>query len=204
MDDDFEHHLDNHTLKFIRFKARQLAGKYGFRPDEREDIEQSLILDCLQRLRRFDPGRGSRQSFGCGVVGHAVATLIEARRARHRGYGVPHVSLDASHDFEGADAYFLISEDQYRARMGLHSSPLEQILAIEIDVNLAVAALPCDLARICRLLMDLESTTQVAVVIGISRATLHRRIQAIRQAFLLYALFRYISGPVDTSSRVTR
>jgi hypothetical protein len=98
VDDDLERYLNSDDLRFIRFKANQLAGKYGFRSDEIEDIQQSLVLDSLKRFEHFDSRRGSRLTFNRSVVNHAVATLIEARKAAHRGFGVCHVSLTSTSD----------------------------------------------------------------------------------------------------------
>jgi RNA polymerase sigma factor (sigma-70 family) len=186
MDDDLEQFPDTATRRFVRTKARQLAGKYGFRTDEIEDIQQSLILECIERLPHFDPQRGSRARFLRGVANHAIANLIESRRARCRGYWVRHGSLSAVSDSESPNARALvevISNDAYRTRLGIGSRPFDQTLHFELDIARAIDALPADLGRICRLVMALDGLAQVASAIGVSRATLHRRVLVIRAAF---------------------
>lgn len=197
MDDDFERYLDIDTLRLIRRKARYLAGRYGFQLYEAEDIQQSLILDCLERLRRFDPQRGTRANFARSIVSHGVATLIEARRCRRGGYDVGHLSLSAPIDNNNLNRSTLadvISENDYHNRMGRSSKPVEQILHLKLDVNRAIAALPDSLRRICRLLMVLDHVAQVGAAVGISRATLHRRIRIIRAAFARFPLSDYKQG----------
>jgi RNA polymerase sigma-70 factor, ECF subfamily len=194
VDDDFEYYLDSETHRFIRMKATQLAGRYGFRRDEREDVQQSLILACVARFRGFDPTKGSWEGFMRAVVNHAIATLIEARRAARRGHSWYHVSAEASSSDDWRNASPLsdsISEDFYRDRMGGGSQPFERILHLRLDVESAVEALPAELKCICRLLMALNHVAQVAVVIGVSRATLHRRVCTIRDAFVTAQLSNY-------------
>ena len=53
--------LNEYARSVIRNKARQLIGKYGFTPDDYEDLEQEMILDLLVRLPKFDPEQGVPQ-----------------------------------------------------------------------------------------------------------------------------------------------
>jgi len=50
--DEKEHHqrVDHAVLRLVRLKAKQIAGRYGFHKDEFEDIQQTLIAQCLQRM----------------------------------------------------------------------------------------------------------------------------------------------------------
>jgi DNA-directed RNA polymerase specialized sigma24 family protein len=187
MDDDFERSLDSDTLKFIRRKARQLAGRYGFQRHEAEDIQQSLALDCLQRSVRFNPHRGGRANFMRLIVKRGVATLIEARRSSTRGCDVCQVSLDSpinKNDAGASEFADLISDHACRGRAAGSLNWTEQSLVVKLDVERAVASLPPDLRRICLLLVVLDRIAHVAAVAGISRATLHRRMRVIRAAFV--------------------
>jgi RNA polymerase sigma factor (sigma-70 family) len=194
MDDDFERHLDSDTLRFIRRKARQLAGRYGFQRHEAEDIQQSLILDCLERLARFNPQRGSRANFTRLIVKRSVATLIEARRSSTRGFHVRHVSLDSPinrNDSEASEFRDVISQHDCRGRMGRSLNRTEQRLIVKLDVERAIAALPPHLRQICQLLVVFDRIAQVAAVAGVSRATLHRRMRVIRVVFAQMRLSDY-------------
>lgn len=198
MDDDFEHSLLNDdALRFIRIKAKQIAGRYGFQPYEAADIQQSLILDCLERFAHFDPKRGSPRSFIRSVVNHGVANLIESQRARRRGYGVRHSSLNSSFDINdpsSPEIVDIVSDDGNLKKTGRHGPSIEQSLQLKLDVERAITALPDDLRRICRLLMVLDHVAHVATAIGVSRATLHRRMRIIRDAFAQFPLSHDIRG----------
>jgi DNA-directed RNA polymerase specialized sigma24 family protein len=183
VDDDFEQILNDQILSFIRRKAKQLAGKYGFRRDACKDIEQSLILECLQRARRFDARRGRPDHFARHLVKHAVAKLIESQRSRRRGFGFRLCSLDARlGDDDQVSRAGLIATDGYSMTQGWRPA-FEQGMLQRLDVVRAIATLPPDLRRICHLLMVLDHAGQVGSVVGISRATLYRRLQEIRAAF---------------------
>ncbi len=183
MDDDVKQFLNDDILSYIRRKAKQLAGKYGFHRDEIEDIQQRLILDCLQRVRRFDSRRGPRDCFARHVVKHGVARLIESQRATRRGYGIRLCSLNAGAEAESPDLAELISEDGCIPRRGWPPPMAEERLLLRLDVANTVDKLPADLRQICHLLTVMDGVAQVAAVIGISRATLHRRIRLVRSAF---------------------
>jgi RNA polymerase sigma-70 factor (ECF subfamily) len=194
VDDDFDNHLDPDTLRFIRQKACQIAGRYGFSRDEVDDISQSLIVACIPRFAHFSSSRGSRHHFIRSVVNHAVATLIETRRATRRGHTLCHISVDASSSHDSKDTGTVsnsISEDRYHDRMGGGAKPFERLVHLRLDVEDAIAALPAELERVCRLLMVFNHVAQVAHVIGISRATLYRRVCAIREVFVRAQLCRY-------------
>lgn len=197
MDDDFERYLDSETLGFIRQKARQLAGRYGFQSHEAEDIQQSLILDCLERLARFNPHRGVRTNFTRFVVKRAVATLIETRQCSSRGFDVCQISLDSptyKNDAGASGFADVISDDACRSRTARSLNVPEQSMALKIDVDRAIASLRPELRRICFLLVVLDRVAQVANVAGVSRATLHRRMRMIRSAFVEMHISDYVPG----------
>ena len=49
--------IDEYAVRIIKYKARQLVGRVGFTESDREDLEQEMILDLLQRLPKYDPAR---------------------------------------------------------------------------------------------------------------------------------------------------
>jgi RNA polymerase sigma factor (sigma-70 family) len=192
--EDCERYLDAETLRLVRFKANQIAGRYGFARDEVEDIQQTLIAECLERLPRFDPRRGAKGTFARFVINHRIATLVRSQKAPCRDYSRRR-SLNSSRydaDSTSPEACKIISVDDYHSRMGPNPRPVEQSLGIKHDVQRAIDALPPELRRICCLLMVLDRIAQVATAAGISRATLHRRMRTIQDAFSCARLHDYI------------
>jgi DNA-directed RNA polymerase specialized sigma24 family protein len=187
--DDLEPYLTTEILGLIRHKARQLAGKYGFRRDEFEDIHQSLVLDFLERSRRFDSRRGSERSFARSVINHGVATLIEAQNAQGRGHRFHHLSLSAPSDDANPNSPAVVEMISDPAQVSAGT------LQRRVDVVKAIKALPARLRQVCLLLMVVDRIAQVATIVGISRATLQRRIQLIRKAFTEARLSDYKGNP---------
>ena len=92
----------DYAAQLIRRKAKQLVGRYGFKPCDQEDIEQDLSLDLWCRLERFDPNKGALEPFIDHVVKRKIASLIEYRRAAKRDYRRESISLNTPvQDSEG-------------------------------------------------------------------------------------------------------
>jgi DNA-directed RNA polymerase specialized sigma24 family protein len=180
VDDDLKNSLDE-VLRFIPWKARQLAGKYGFRYDEKEDIEQELRLACLKRSSCFDPTRSKPHTFMRLVVNHRVAALIESQKAQCRDYRLRR-SLEDSCD--GTDRTFSGLADFVFSQNQRQWTRFEYNQHRQLDIQRAVTNLPPLLRHICRLLIAIDDVSLVAAAAGISRATLYRRIQQIRQRFI--------------------
>jgi len=172
--DDLEQQLNTNIRKFIRRKASQLAGKYGFHSDETDDIEQSLLLYYLQGVRRFDSRRGSIDHFGRYIVKHGVAKLIQSQRATRRGFGARLCSLSTSHaDSASPHLTDLISENRRVIQHGCAWLNFEEHAVLRLDVAKTIEALPAHLRGICGLLMVVDRVAQVATLRGISPATLY-------------------------------
>ena len=68
-------------------------------------------------------------------------------------------------------------------RMGRRSRPAAELVELAVDVARVIECLPGELAIVARMLLDGEPDTVVARRLGISRATLYRRIGQLRQVF---------------------
>jgi RNA polymerase sigma-70 factor (ECF subfamily) len=172
--DEHRFELDPYIIQFSRFKARQLAGKYGFERLDMEDIEQELLLDFIERSRSFDSCRGSSRTFATRIINHRIANILEARKAGYRDYRV--VSrMDERSPVLGT------TRPTFSWQAG--KSRRENTLNLKLDVARTVAGLPEGLRKLCCLLMLSDSAVEVASIAGISRSTLHRRIRRLRSIF---------------------
>ena len=70
------------------------SDRSGFTESDRDDLEQEMMLDLLQRLPKYNPDRAQRNTFIARVVEHKIATLIEARKAGLRDYRLCRCSLN--------------------------------------------------------------------------------------------------------------
>lgn len=186
--------IDFALVKLVRIKSARLAGMYGFNVMDRDDIYQELFLDCLLRLRKFDPAKSSRRGFLHRVVCHRIASLLEAQRAIRRDYRMCRDSLNAPIQFDASESFELgetVSSDDYEARMGRSRLSSRECAEIQIDVATVIATLPAELAGIALVLKSVNAV-EAGRRLGLSRATVYRRISDIRQAFAAAGLDGYL------------
>jgi len=154
----------------IRRKAARLARRVPDPAADRDDLAQDLAAALLARRPKFDPARGDPGAFAHAVVGTAAADIRRGRAAAKRARPAPAGPPEGCPDPRAAD-------------------PAATDLAP--DVAAAVARLPDDL----RAVADLLAATTVAGAaraLGISRATLYRRVAEVRAAFERAGLRDYL------------
>jgi len=74
--------LDRFARGIIRRKVRLLIGRGGFTRQDRDDLEQQLVLRLLQSLDLFDPELAGPNVFIATVIERAVALILRERRAK--------------------------------------------------------------------------------------------------------------------------
>lgn len=162
--------IDPDTLAFarklVRIKAAQLAP--ARRSADREDIEQTLILEVLLRWPGFDPRRGTREAFVEQIVKGRTSKIIRERRAEPR-----HAEL-------GQES----GRVQDRRDNVRHA-------CLRIDMAELVSTLPPRLRRACDL-MCRESQSQAAREMGANRQTLLRTLGKRRARFEQAGLKLYL------------
>jgi RNA polymerase sigma-70 factor (ECF subfamily) len=186
--------IDNALLNIVRIKAAGLTGTYGFSPSDRDDIRQELLLDCVIRFSKFDPGKSSRHSFLHRVVNNRVATLVEGQRAGCRDYRVCRSSLNDQIELAAGESEELgetVSSDDYESRIGRSTLSARERAELQIDVDSVISLLPLDLAAVAVLLRSV-SIAEAARRLRLSRATVYRRITDIREIFAEAGLDNYL------------
>lgn len=78
--------IDGYAADLIRHKARQLVGKAGLTEDDRQDLEQELMIDLLGRMKHFNPAKGKKTTFMTRIVERRISTILEARFAQCRDW----------------------------------------------------------------------------------------------------------------------
>jgi DNA-directed RNA polymerase specialized sigma24 family protein len=147
--------IDPTVAAIVRHKACRLVGRAGLRPQDREDIEQQLVLHILEQLEQFDPARGTWPAFVQRLVERFGKNLIRSLRAGKRDSG-PLAPLPE----EGP--------------AGPENPP-----APDLDRAEALAQLPEDLRAVVELLVT-ESVKGAARELGVSRSTVHARVRELR------------------------
>ena len=157
--------FDEGLFRLAKTKGRQLVGHYGMSWDDVDDIANELYMNCFQHSQSFDAGRSSRRTFQNRIINNAVIDLVRKLRAQFRGYGVVIIPLD---HFNAQGAISDAEKDDLEQRL---------------DILKAVHRMPGDLVQIALNLMEGHSASDTAQRLGISRAYLYRRLEAIRGLF---------------------
>ncbi|WP_058868173.1 sigma factor [Chloracidobacterium thermophilum] len=177
--------IDEYAVQIIKYKARQLVGRVGFTESDREDLEQEMLMDLLQRLPKYNPDRAQRNTFIARVVEHKIATIIEARKAGLRDYRLCNCSLnDRLEDEEGGSVERMetIDQEDYLRRTGRLSRPASELRDLSLDVRKAIAKLPPELRELCKRL-DTDTVTEISRDTGIPRGTIYESINKLRAIF---------------------
>ncbi|GIW56165.1 MAG: hypothetical protein KatS3mg082_2569 [Nitrospiraceae bacterium] len=162
--------FDKFIRGIIRRKIKQLVGRAGFTRQDREDLEQEMLLRLLQSLHLFDPDKAHQNVFITTVIERAVAMILRERLAKKRN-GAAVQSLDQATDSAGESAEPV---DPHRSH--------EQQVDLATDLAEVLAKLPHDLRALAERLKH-QSLSQVARDLGVSRSTLQRQVQRLRECF---------------------
>lgn len=184
--------LDDATRRLIRCKAWELAQNSAFTPDDQEDIEQELTLDLLQRLMKFDSGRGTRVAFVRRVVGNKVATLLEHRLAERRDPRRVAYSLDDEVD-EADGGSFPRDESVSSEDLDPTWGPPSEDHDLRVDLARVIYQLPPDLASLAGALAT-QTVTEISRNTGTPRASLYDAIGRIRAILVAAGLEDYLGG----------
>jgi RNA polymerase sigma-70 factor (ECF subfamily) len=178
----------NYARTLIRIKARQLRRRPSFREFEQADIEQDLTLYLLSQADRFDPARGSLNTFIACVVDSAAAMMVRQRK-REKQSPADGIGLESLADVvdqpDGPPAPLaaLVSNADLRRRM--QTEPLTDAELYELieSVGGAMAPLPPELRRLCGALMRGNRST-AEQELGLSRRTADAALDLLREHFI--------------------
>lgn len=186
------------VLPVIRLEAHRAwrsLRRFGFEPS---DLRQEFRARLLEVEGLYDPARSAPSTFATHNCRRRTLQLLEPHMAAKRNGGMAPQSLSASVGLdEGAPVEFadLIADDEYAMRTGRRSRPAAELAALRLDVDRVVSGLPIELADVARLLAEGDSVVALARRLGISRATAHRRIASLRDAFHAAGLDSYNRNP---------
>jgi RNA polymerase sigma-70 factor (ECF subfamily) len=176
---------DSFASQLIRQKARQLVRHPGFTKSEREDIEQELRIELVQKYRCFDPDRARETTFIARVLENKVISLIRARAAEKRDFRRDARSLNETvSDAEGGQVEQAQTLDAPAARAHTGQSPrsAEEQAQLRFDMAEVLKTLPDELRQLAELLQD---TTEYAAsrVLGRSRRQIANDVARLRELF---------------------
>lgn len=176
---------DQYIRTLILIKARSLMKSPAFRGVERDDVLRDLTLILAKRLGQFDPERAQLRTFVSRVLDSAAITLLRARQREKRSGDHGMASIERLRESQTTDPVTgsaAVGEADAARRLGLEvRSPIEDF-HLSDSIREIVAALPPDLADLCRALQE-DSAVSIARGLGISRRQLRNRIAELRVRF---------------------
>lgn len=174
-------------------KVRQIIGRVGYTAQDREDLEQELLVRLVQSLKSFDPNQAHRKSFVTAVVERAFANLLRNARAAkrdHRRIGSLNVTIEVT--AEGiTELAETIGDREYNARRCRDPRSAGELAQLASDLAKIVAALPEELRDLAERLKT-ESISAIARNVGVPRTTLNDKVRRLRQRFEQAGLRDYL------------
>jgi RNA polymerase sigma-70 factor (ECF subfamily) len=156
----------------IQRKSYQIVRQTGLPVSDREDVEQTLALHLLTRLRQFDGAEEARPAYVRMVLRQATVNALRFLSAAKRAGGA--TSLDA----------LLRNEDEREVAPGGGDDRRDTQEQFELarDVAEVLESLPAELRPVAEGLMS-HSISRTARDLGMPRSTLYERVEVIRTAF---------------------
>ena len=192
--------LPARTIRRIRFLASKLNRQNAVPGMDREDLEQDLVLDLLQRIGRHDPARASLETFAEHVLDNRVATLTRpcARLRNERQM----VSIDAPVPSNDSDAGpdQLPDDNLVTGNGDADPASVENQLSLRLDMERFVANLTPAL-RLCADIMRNGNVAEGASKAGLHRSTIYERLACLRAEAAALGLHEYLrSAPTLSTS----
>jgi DNA-directed RNA polymerase specialized sigma24 family protein len=184
------HGLD---MRIARARAYALIGSWGFTPEDREDIQQEILLEQWIAMKKYDHSRGSERTFLNRLTDNKVASMVAYRRAACREREYRALQLDPilegkpiASSSPGRVKKFLFG-DNCEIAWQRGSRPTIDLLNLRIDVGRVLGCLPEHFQCIAHVL-QFEKPSEAAKRLNVSRGTIYRAIKVLKRAFEVWGL----------------
>lgn len=180
--------VDSYAAFFISIKAKTMIRTGLFSPDDREDIEQELMMAYLKDEGNFKGDRAEKETFTRMVINHRSIQMIREITADKRKVRLKEISLDQP-AFDDEETLFIDQLDDMGGLWG--EKPFESFadLSIQrIDVLKIRESLPADLQKTFDLVME-HSISEAAEILKIPRTTFSSRVKKLKE-YLMQSQFK--------------
>jgi RNA polymerase sigma factor (sigma-70 family) len=180
--------VDSYAAFFISIKAKTMIRTGLFSPDDREDIEQELMMAYLKDEGNFKGDRSEKETFTRMVINHRSIQMIREITADKRKVRLKEISLDQP-IFDDEETLFIDQLDDTGVLWG--EKPFESFadLSIQrIDILKIRGSLPGDLQQTFDLVME-HSISEAAEILKIPRTTFSSRVKKLKE-YLMQSQFK--------------
>ena len=153
----------------ITNKAKELVGRFGYGPDDRDDVIQDLWVRVWPRIKGFTQQTIAFSTYLTHAVNQATASLIAYRMAakRHGSYG--------SYAFD--EATVAQQRPDYLANDNVDDWIRQETL------SQALASMTPFQQEVCRVLAETTVVSEIARQLGVSRYRVEWALPDIRKIF---------------------
>lgn len=180
--------VDSYAAFFISIKAKTMIRTGLFSPDDREDIEQELMIAYLKDEGNFKGNRAEKETFTRMVINHRSIQMVREITTDKRKVRLKEISLDQP-AFDDEETLFIDQLDDTGALWG--EKPFESFadLSIQrIDILKIRESLPEDLQQTFDLVME-NSISEAAEILKIPRTTFSSRVKKLKE-YLMQSQFK--------------
>lgn len=180
--DDTSPHLGQFEFGIIKRNVRQMIGRAGFKAQDREDLEQTLLLRLIRSLKSFDPERGHLNAFATVVVESATSKILRDAIAQKRDQRRMVYEANRRSDESGGQPIELIDSCEKDARHCRDPLSAETLAELKLDLAEVIDRLPDPLRDLTGRLKT-QSITEIARELRKPRTTIAGWVKRIRKHF---------------------
>ena len=174
--------IDQVALQTIRCLVRKAIRQRRFPRDEFDDLVQEIVLKLLMKMDQFDPLRSCWSTF-CAMVARQHMSDRQKRDAhRIATDSIEHLPTCASNE----PVELRTPSNSFRRMRSQY-----EWFELSEDVTTMVDRLPEPMQELCGLICEHETVTEVASYLNVSRQTVYRRCEVLRQSIVCESLAEY-------------
>ncbi|HRR82446.1 MAG TPA: sigma-70 family RNA polymerase sigma factor [Planctomycetota bacterium] len=168
--------IERWKVDLIRARAR----RFGFRPDDIPDLEQTIVLELLSAgYRPGLEGGAAERTFTIAVIDRQLKETLRSRRRDLRR---------VNHEARSLDADPAAAEEVPSPR------PDSTLDGLSLDVQAAMVGLTPTERAICQALSEGQSQADIARERGCSRAAISKHIAQVALKLCGWGVDAYVTG----------
>lgn len=166
-------------------RAFQAATRFGLSSADREDLQQEVMLDMLERAGQFDPNKGSAGTF-TGVLSKHRASEFLHRLTNDRSR-LSFCSGNEANESETDHLDALAETDSVVPLWGEVTNGFEEIHAAR-DLDQALSRMDDEQRALFALLVEHQDVPSACKVSEVSTATFYRRVADLQMHLRMFGL----------------